>query len=67
MNDEHELQDLRKRIGRLPLGYQLSLFELVIGDYRRKCAEARVESLQPIEVLREHERPQARITAEHPG
>lgn len=43
MTNETELHDLRQRIGRLGLGEQLHLFELILGDYRRKDAEMRAE------------------------
>lgn len=45
MADETELNELRERIGKLRLGDQLHLFELVLGDYRRKCEEATADML----------------------
>ncbi len=56
MADENELRELRERIGRLPLGHQMYLFELVLGDYRRRYEEAKAEMLQQVETLRELER-----------
>ncbi|HEY1191400.1 MAG TPA: hypothetical protein VGE74_27445 [Gemmata sp.] len=41
MADETELAELRARIGKLRFDEQLYLFELLLGDYRRRCDEAR--------------------------
>ena len=54
MTAENEPRELRERIGRLSLAHQLYLFEVALGDYRRKCDEARAKMLQQVEVLREH-------------
>jgi hypothetical protein len=63
MADEKELHELSERIGRLELGDQFRLLELILSGYRRRWEErvaeearATVELLQEIEVLRELER-----------
>ena len=56
MATNDEFSELRERIGRLGLGDQLYLFELVLGDNRRGYEETRAEMLQQVEALREHER-----------
>ena len=58
-----ELTDLRERIGRLGLGEQMYLFELVLGDNRRRYEQAKVEMVQQLEALREHERQRDSATA----
>ncbi len=56
MTDESELNELRERIGKLRLGDQLHLFELVLGDDRRKYEDMRAELLkQQREILANEE------------
>ncbi|MDY3550965.1 hypothetical protein R5W24_000034 [Gemmata sp. JC717] len=55
MTDEAELNELRERIGRLRISEQLHLFELLLGDYRRKCDEARVTVRAELDALRAQE------------
>ena len=58
MADETELNELRERVGKLRLDQQLHLFELLLGDYRRKCDEARAENLAADAAQREWARRQ---------
>lgn len=53
MADEAELNELRERVGKLRLDQQLHLFELLLGDYRRKCDEARSTVRAELDALRE--------------
>ncbi len=57
--DQKELDALKERIARLRLHEQLHLFELVFGDYRRKCEEAMADMLAQIESQRTDEFRQA--------
>jgi hypothetical protein len=63
MANENELNELRERIGRLPLGDQFRLLEWILGDHRRRCDEAEaahkaavVELFASIEAQREQDR-----------
>ena len=56
MADESELNELRERIGQLPFGQQLHLFEMALAAHRRKCEEAEANLVREIEAQREGER-----------
>ena len=45
-----ELNELKDRVARLPLGDQLYLFELVLGEYRRQVEAIRTSAAAQIEV-----------------
>lgn len=52
MATESELNELRERIGKLPFGEQLYLFEQLLADHRRQCDEARANVRAELDALR---------------
>lgn len=55
MATENELDELRARIGRLNGGELMRLFELALGDSRRKRDEVRAELLAADQAFLAHE------------
>jgi hypothetical protein len=56
MSEDNELRELRERIGRLPFGQQLYLFETALADNRRHYAEVQAQTLAADAAFREAER-----------